>query len=319
MGPGPADALDFTTEPPSWVAKNTTFNAAVTVTDAWGNTVPGHPVSIVLGNNPGGATLTCPLTAIPCVSTSDLSGVASFALRMNADSVGYTLAASGSPNASSRAFSVADALANCPPSCSPGGRDDAGTTVASTTVNGQISGNQVGVAVDNTVPIRFDLCGGPTTQVGSGMVFEAVNTGTSDQPSWSITMTVLKAGLVDTSRGAASYDVCLGTRNLSVADGNPPATTGCAPNSSATSFSTSLSWPAKGGCAVPDDPAHLDTSVYWGNMLNAGAAGTNTSASIKNCSGARAPVVLSKNKSGPGNLVITFCVPWPWDGFGGSH
>ena len=54
-------------------------------------------------------------------------------------------------------------------------------------------------------------------------------------------------------------------------------------------------------------------------MLDAGKPGTNTSAKIKSCTEARAPVVISKNKTGSGNLVFKLCVPWPWDGGGGYH
>jgi hypothetical protein len=305
------------TPPPVWVAKTDAFNAAVTVKDAWGNLVPNQSVSVTLNKTP--SALSCPITAGPCTATTgDPSGVANFSLSVSHDAVGYRLVATaGSATANSDVFNVGDAYGQFPNGQGPSGSDDPGTTLTDTIVNGS-AGNNLALAVDSTIPIRLDLCGGLQAQVGSGTAFEAVKTTPNDpQPTWTVTVTVKKPALIDTARGAATYDVCLGTRNLFVASGG--GTNDCLPNASATSFSTSLSWPAVGGCAVPDDPAHLDTSVYWGNIPKAGAAGTNTPANIKDCSQARAPVVLSKNKVGPGNLVIKACVPYPWDGAGGFH
>lgn len=313
VAPGPADALEFTQQPPPWVAKNTPFSAAVTVTDHWGNLVPAHNVSIVLGNNPGGAALTCPTSASPCVAASNPAGVASFALQLNADSVGYTLNASGSPNASSRAFSVADVLNNqCPPSCDQTGSDDEGTT-AFTSVSGVTIGDQLAVTADESLDIPanvISLCSGFLGQgVGSGFVFEAVQEpGDADHPSWAITATVEKADLIDTSRGASQYEMCLGTINIS----SGTHTTGCDPNPASTPpFSTSESWPKKGGGCATFDPG---TGKFWGSVPN--AAGSQKTCS--NPAPVRAPVVISKNKTGSGNLVIKLCVPYPWDGFGHS-
>ena len=118
---GTAASHAFTTQPPPWVAKNTNFNTIVTVYDTWGNTVPGHPITVSLDNNPGGATLTC--TPASCVVPSDNVGDASFTLKLNNDSVGYTLKATGSPPAFSDAFNVADNL--CTGNCNPQGTDAA--------------------------------------------------------------------------------------------------------------------------------------------------------------------------------------------------
>ena len=310
VGPGAPADLEFTTQPPVWVQKDESFPADVTVRDAWGNLIPGKDVSIAL--NKHATELTCTPS---CTDAADSSGVANFSLSVAKDTVGYELIATAEDaTKNSNPFIVADQFGQFANGQGPSGQDDPGTTQVSTIVNGA-AGNNLGITVDATIPIRLDLCGGGT-QVGSGTVFEVVESTGDPQPTFTITGTVFKSALIDTSRGAASYDMCLGTRNLSVDPGE--GTNDCLPNASATSLSTSLSWPAKGGsgCAVPDDPDNLDTSVYWGNMLNAGAPGTNTSAKIKDCAGARAPVVISKNKTGSGNLVFKLCVPWPWDGGG---
>jgi hypothetical protein len=317
-----APAELIVSQPPVWVAKNASFGASVTVKDDWGNLVPDTPVSVTLNKTP--SALNCPSTAGPCTATTgptngSPTGVAAFTLSVSHDALGYQLVATaGSATASSGSFNVGDQYGQFNNGSGPSGQDDPGTTLTNTVVNGS-NGNNLALAVDGSIPIRLDLCGGLQTQVGSGTVFEAVKTQTGDpQPTWTVTVTVKKAALIDTSRGAASYDMCLGTRNIWVAQGGATGTNDCLPNPSATSFSTSLSWPAKGGCAVPDGPDPA-TAVYWGNVLDAGKPGTGTPANIKDCSQARAPVIMSKNKTGPGNLVLKLCVPFPWDGFGAGH
>jgi hypothetical protein len=289
-------SLAFTTQPPTWVAKDAQFTVGVTAKDQYGNPVPGHTVSIALANNPNGATLTCyPST---CLATTNTVGVASFTLSLDKDSVGYTLVAMGSPSANSNAFNVADQIADCSHGpCNPSGSDGAGTST-NTTLNGFTG--KAAVAVDPTIGVRFDLCGGLQQQVGSGTVFETVDSGSG---TWTITMQVAKSALVDPARGAALYDVCLGTVNLSKttpyvgSDGDQPS----------CGSLTDYSWPAKGGCAKYDG-----TKNFWGNVPDAAA-------NVKKCSDVAFPAILSKNKTGSGDLVITLCVPSPWDGAGGFH
>ena len=292
-------SLEFSTQPPSWVVKNTSFNVGVTAYDQYGNPVAGHTVTLAMGNNPNGATLTC--TPSNCQATTNSVGVATFTLSLDKDSVGFTLTATGSPSVNSNAFNVADQIADCGhANCTPSGSDGLGSTT-----NSSVAGftGQAAIAVDGSLQARLDLCGGSPQQVGPGTVFEGFNFGTSDAPSWQLTMQVDKSELINPSRGAAQYDVCLGTKNIS--PGQHDATT-CNPNG--TTISNSASWPAKGGgCALPDA-----NGVYWGNVPDAPS-------SVKKCSQALSPVVLSKNKTNAGDLVITFCVPYPWDGAGGFH
>jgi hypothetical protein len=204
-------------------------------------------------------------------------------------------------------------LNNCSSAlCSTPGSDDEGTSV-STSVTGVISGDQLAVTVDDSLDIPLSvvsLCSGFVAQVGSGFVFEAVQTPDSDpdHPSWTVTATVEKADLIDVSRGAATYEVCLGTINIS--PGTHPA--GCDPNPASTPpFSTSESWPKKGGGCATFDPG---TGKFWGSVPN--AAGNQKTCS--NPAPVRAPVVTQKKKTGAGDLVITLCIPYPWDGWGGS-
>ncbi len=287
VAPGDAASLAFTSQPPNWAAKNTPFTAAVTAYDTWGNTVPNHgPVTISLGINPNGATLTC----VPsnCQATTDASGVASFSLSLDKDTVGYQLHAEGSPGVDSNKFNVADHIGQ-----NPSGDDGFGSTT-----NTNFSG-QAAVAVDGSLHADLDFCPGSQVQVGPGTVFEAVDSGTG---TWTITTQVAKSELVDPSRGASQYDMCLGTTNLSKAPyvGNLGDQATCVNNDS-------YSWPAKGGCATYDG-----SKYFWGNVPNAPG-------NMKKCSQATTPVVLSKNKTGSGDLVVVFCAPYPWDGAGAHH
>lgn len=292
--------LVFTTQPPAWVLKDTQFTVGVTAYDQYGNPVKNHAVSIELGNNPNAATLTC--DPISCSASTNDVGTATFTLKLDKDSVGYTLVARGSNPGTSNGFNVADQIADCQGSgnCSPTGSDGSGTTTNSNVSN--FTG-QAAVAVDGSLEARLDLCGGSLLKVGSGTVFEAVNSGTGSTPSWTITMRVAKSALVDPARGAALYDVCLGTVNLS----KTTPYVGLERDQPACASSTDYSWPAKGGCAKYDG-----TKNFWGNVPDA-------SPSVKKCSQALSPVVLSKNKTQSGDLVITFCAPYPWDGAGGFH
>ncbi len=99
--------------------------------------------------------------------------------------------------------------------------------------------------------------------------------------------------------------MCLGTVNLSQLSpfvGLPGAQPACGTNND-------YSWPAKGGCAKYDG-----TKYFWGNVPNApGGTKKCTDANVKT------PMVLSKNKTGSGDLVVVFCAPYPWDGVGVHH
>ncbi|HYV48249.1 MAG TPA: Ig-like domain-containing protein, partial [Myxococcaceae bacterium] len=102
--PGPAAALAFTTQPVSGPA-NANFTAAVAVSDALGNLVTGatNSITVAMGNNPGGGTLSGTLTAAAS------GGVASFGtLSIDKAGLGYTLVASstGLTSATSAAFDI---------------------------------------------------------------------------------------------------------------------------------------------------------------------------------------------------------------------
>ena len=102
---GTASQLVITTEPPASVPAQSAFGLAVTARDGGGNTVTtfSGPVTVAIGTNPSGGTLSGTLT----VSAS--SGVATFSgLSIDNVGTGYTLtaASAGLTSATSTAFNV---------------------------------------------------------------------------------------------------------------------------------------------------------------------------------------------------------------------
>ena len=104
---GQASKLAFTVEPSNGsVGIDETPSVEVTIEDALGNKIPsaGNAISLALGTNPSGATLTGGAAQTPA------QGVATFAnLRLSQPGTGYTLVASaqGLTSATSTAFDVA--------------------------------------------------------------------------------------------------------------------------------------------------------------------------------------------------------------------
>jgi hypothetical protein len=158
---------------------------------------------------------------------------------------------------------------------------------------------RLGMTVNQSVQVPAGVCGtGPTPfqQLGDGFGVSTVQAG-GNQPSFKVVTTLDKAVVRQKpgNPGATKFDICLGAFNVT----NPPPGTGC---SNATS---SKSWLTKNGtCAV------LDGGYYWGLVAD-------YPSSVKNCPTApgsnRFPGVLSKLKTNAGDVVITFCVPYPWD------
>jgi hypothetical protein len=103
---GPATQLAFTTQPASTTAGTTLSTVQVTARDAFGNTATGFAsaVTVAIGSNPGGATLSGTKT----ITAS--GGTASFGdLSLDRSGTGYTLtaAASGVSGATSASFDIA--------------------------------------------------------------------------------------------------------------------------------------------------------------------------------------------------------------------
>jgi hypothetical protein len=103
--PGPPVALAFTTQPPASTVYQTSFGFTVTAKDSLGNDAPGFSgaVSVAIGNNPAGGTLSGTLTQTASASVANFSGIS-----LDNLGTGYTLraGATGLTTATSAAVNV---------------------------------------------------------------------------------------------------------------------------------------------------------------------------------------------------------------------
>ncbi|MEO8294602.1 MAG: Ig-like domain repeat protein [Gemmatimonadota bacterium] len=215
--PSSATQLVFTQQPSDVVA-GATMAPAVTVTakDALGNTVTGYAtaISLSIGTNPGGATLTGGTAVAP------VNGVATFSgLSLNKAGTGYTLAASsGALNKISSTFDVSAGTATqlvfiTQPGNSVAGssiappvqiaiRDALGNTVTSATTS-------ITVAIGNNPPGNGVLAGTKTVSAVNGV---ATFSGLSiDKPGTGYTLTANGGSLPQATSNA--FNVQLGTGN----------------------------------------------------------------------------------------------------------
>jgi hypothetical protein len=305
--------------PPTLTERGQTINDAspgvqVTVEDAYGNPRSGDSVTVALGTNPSSGTLAGTLTR-----TTNTSGVATFDnLSINNSGIGYTLVATtGSASKTSNAFDIANDVTLCEATgtCSATGS----TSLGSATVDafgvgtGALSSrlgsasaasptsSRLGMTVASSVPVPPSLCGG-TARYGDGFWITTVQSSTA-KPSFKVVAKLAKSEVnrKPGNPGATKFDICLGAKNTS------PGTLldGC------SSPTNSKSWKTKDGSCAVFDPA---TGLYWGLVAD-------YQSKVKSCpTGINSnlfPGVLSKMKTGAGDVVITFCKPYPWDGGGG--
>lgn len=156
--PGPANALAFTTQPPT-VAAGAAISVAVTARDQFGNTATSFAssVTMAIGNNPSGATLTG-TTAVTAAA-----GVATFGnLSINKVGTGYTLTATptaGPPptGATSNVFNI-----------NPG--------PTTQLVLGTVSSGSAGVAITPAIVVTAQDAQGNTTPAFTGNVTLAIVT-----------------------------------------------------------------------------------------------------------------------------------------------
>jgi hypothetical protein len=173
--PGVATALDFLQQPSS-IAAGGTISPAMTVriVDALGNVVPtaNNTVSLTIGNNPGGSTLsgTTTVTAV--------SGIAIFSnISLNRAGMNYTLVASGSglTSATSAPFNVAAGVASMVQFVQSPTNTVAGQVIAPP-VTVQITdaqGNRI-TSANNTVTLALGANPGGST-LGGTLTVAAVN------------------------------------------------------------------------------------------------------------------------------------------------
>lgn len=193
--PAPATSLEFAQQPTNTIV-NQPITPAVKVQLA-NSSASGVPVTIAIGNNPGGATLSGTTTE------NTVNGVATFSnLSLNEQDLGYSLTASspGMTGDSSTPFDINAAQTNCNTSM-----DCLLTLIGPTSTlsidagpnNGQLEGQiDPGTPMDGpgSNPKLDPGCSGYTPQNPDWYVFDVVNqVDESGPPAKSVTWTVKNA------------------------------------------------------------------------------------------------------------------------------
>ena len=282
----------------------------VTVEDEFGNPRTGDTVNMTVEDSPdpGGSTSFTPGSTTEVISDD---GVAMFDnLQIANSGLDYTIRATidkfplADVSTPSAAFNVANEVVSCAGTgtCKAEGIVPNNTTVTTTVVAG-VNPNLLGLTVAQSVTVPTNVCGvtGPTPfGLGSGFQIDLDIGG--GQPSKQVVARIHKdvVKLKPQPNGAASFNVCLGTINVN---------TGF-PGDGLCATPANSSFPKKGGgCAVPSVP---DSGRYWGLL-------PDVPKGVKSCTSPnlKFPAVLSKTKTGAGDVILTFCIPWPYDEKGG--
>jgi len=215
VNPGPATQLAFTTQP-STTPAGAPITPAVEVIarDAFGNAVPTFTgaVTVAIGTNPGGGTLSGPTTV------AAVAGVATFSsLSINRTGVGYTLtaAATGLNGATSSAFTVVpDGLAGLrftvQPSTTPAGAPI--TPAVQVTAHDQFDNIATGFTGNVTVAIGTNPAGGTLAGTTTATAVAGVATFSSlsiDRAGAGYTLVASATGL--TGATSASFAITAGT------------------------------------------------------------------------------------------------------------
>jgi hypothetical protein len=257
--PGAATQLVFTTQPSSTANGATAFaqQPVVTVEDANGNTVTSSNASITLaiGTNPSGGTLTC--TTNPLAATN---GVAAFGgCSINLAGNGYTLtaAASGLTGATSTTINIAVGSATklvfgTQPSNSAAG---AAITPAVTAKVEDAGGNVVSSSASITMAIGTNPSGGTlsgTTTANAVNGTATFSTLSIDKSGTGYTLTASSSGLTGATSSAFSIAASTATQLV---------------------FTTQPSSSASGGAAFPQQPT-ITVEDAFGNTVTTGTGST---------------------------------------------
>jgi hypothetical protein len=258
--------------------------------DAYANLADNTSVAIAIGSNPGGGSLPAGTTPQP----TDSSGVATFtALSIDHVGIGYTLVATAPPGgpatATSAAFIVAQNVnRGCGSTCSARATIDANSTV-DVSANGTVSGNTLGIALIGAVSPPAGVCPGFNQAPGApGSYVNVTSTSADSHPTLKVVWQ-LNRNIVDQipENGASHYKLCLGSVNLLHAS-DPTFTSG---------------WTTEDGSpAVRVYDPTFGVYVFWGLLPGCPKKGPLTG-----------PCRVSSSKTGSGDLLYTYSVPYPWD------
>ncbi len=280
---GPLASLAWTQQPTETQKQSAISPApSVTATDQYGNPTSGAPITASLATLSGTGTFTAGSTL---TATTNGSGVAAFGNLAITDVGEYQLVATSanSVQATSAGFLVANQVSPCTGSCTASGSAK-NNTDTSASVTGASTGSLAVSVILNTAP-PAGVCGN-RPPLGAGSFVNILNSGSSDQPNFTITWTLDKSIVnLTPNNGASQFEICLGAENLQHPDGS-----GVTP------------WTQKDGTpAVPVFNPILGVTLFWGILPDCPKKPI-------------APCVLSKNKDKAGDEVIRFYKAFPWDG-----
>ena len=323
VNPNEPAAETFTTQP-SLTQINTAIAPAVVVRvdDFYGNPVlAGKQVTMFIGQNSGGGTLT---GGGPVATLSN--GTATFSvLKINNQGVNYTLLAkvpttdllhvtSPVTQASSQ-FDIGSQVNNCTPTtCTATGTATDGLTTLTVTVTNVTSppafrlspaaaSGKVGAVVAASIKAPIGTTGAPICGVKNGSFGAKTGAAGTAADLVSVAGTFTLEERIDKSLVKKSglnspndYDICLGAINLT-----PNPAPGCA-------TPQSVSFPAKGGGCAVQATAPDGSIQYWALMPDAANG-------VKSCTDSRVkfPVMIKRQKNGAGDVLLTACVPAPYD------
>jgi len=284
INPGAPTALVWTVQPTNGTAGAALSPAPqITVRDALGNTVTSFSttITITIGNNPGGSTLTGITSAIPFNGVADFSSLA-----LNRPGNGYTLIASAGgvpPNATSAAFNIVAGSGNqlafvvapsvdtvgkpMAPAVQVAVRDAQGNTVPGAT-------NQITLALVNN-PGGAVLTGNTANAVNGVATFSALRL---DKASTGYTLIANAAGLISTPVSEPFNILLAPTTTAITADSPDPSVVG---QGYAVNYTVTVTAPASGtptgNVTVSDGSASCTNTVAAGTCtLTSTTAGAKT-------------------------------------------
>jgi hypothetical protein len=292
----------------------------VKVEDPYGNAISARTVTMTIGQHAGGASTTFNAGSGTSVATN-ASGLAPFPnLNIHAASVNYTIVGtvnknpSGTVSGESSKFDVANDLQSCPgnsKTCQGAQSSSDNLTFSTVTVTSTTAANLTGslgtaVSTSITAPTSSNVCAGLNGQ-GFGAALHISGTAAdfpvvaATRPTFTI-VTRIDKSIVKASPGANSpnsFNICMGAINT---------LTGLTGGNACANPNTDPSFPAKGGGCAVRATAPDGTDAYWAVVPDApNGAKSCTDSKIK------FPVVLERKKNGAGDVVLTSCVPFPFD------
>jgi hypothetical protein len=158
---------------------------------------------------------------------------------------------------------------------------------------------------------QFGICTGNTFQGDPFQVTAANFNSTLYHPYYKLLFRLDKSQVilkVGKNGSVNAFDTCLGAKNIL----NPPppdTPNGTVGNCNDANPAASQSWRTKNGtCAV------FYNGLYWGLAANLKGYNKDTGCPQTNSY----PGILNRSKNNAGDVLITLCKPWPFDGFGRS-